>query len=103
MDIEQMAGHILQEQGVSISTMVGLPCIRYQGDFVCMFFPKEESLIVKLAPDHVKSLIAEGIGAEFNYTGKAFKEWVMIPLEFSDDFESYISQSLDYVASKKKK
>ena len=49
----------------------------------------------------VDELIAEGKGREFNLTKKRFKEWVMITLEFEDEYESFLYEALGYAKSKK--
>jgi hypothetical protein len=37
---------------------------------------------------------------EFNFTKKRFKEWVLIPLEFEEDYESFLQEALDYARQK---
>ena len=101
MRFEELSAMLAGEKGVEEATMMKSPCLRYKGEFVGMMFDKEDSLIVKLSPDRVNALIDEGIGAEFNYTGKKFKEWVMIPLEFSDQYQVYLKEALAYARSKK--
>jgi hypothetical protein len=93
---------ILQEDGVEESTMMGTACLRYKGDFMAMFFDKEDALIVKVSPQRVNDLIAEGTGREFNFTKKRFKEWVLIDSEFEADYSSYLYESLDYLKGKNK-
>ena len=100
MSYERAVDKISQEDGVEQSTMMKSPCLRYKGDFMAMMFEKEESLIIKVSPDRVNQIIAEGKGLEFNFTKKRFKEWVLIPLEFEDDYESYIYESLEYAKCK---
>ena len=85
---------ILQHDGVELSTMMKTPCLRYKGSFLAMMFGKEDALIIKVAPERVNELIASGIGMEFNFTKKRFKEWVMILLEFQDDYPDYIKEAL---------
>ncbi|MBT3251719.1 MAG: hypothetical protein HN729_02720 [Candidatus Marinimicrobia bacterium] len=92
---------VLNENGVEESTMMKTACLRYKGDFMAMMFEKEESLIIKVSPDRVNELIENGIGMEFNFTKKRFKEWVLIPLDFENDYESYIYESLDYAKTNK--
>ena len=87
---------VLNENGVGESTMMKTACLRYKGDFMAMMFKKEEALIIKVSPDRVIELIDNGIGMEFNFTKKRFKEWVLIPLGFEKDYESYIYESLEY-------
>ena len=94
---------ITQQEGVEKSTMMKTPCLRYKGEFMTMFFEKEDCLIIKVSPDRVQELIAQGRGMEFNYTGKPFKEWVLIPTEFEDDYDEYIDECLQYAKQKVKK
>jgi len=65
-----------------------------------MMFEKEAALIIKVSPERVNELIAEGKGREFNFTKKRFKEWVLIPIEYEDDYESYIYESLEHAKGK---
>ena len=102
MNFIQMTEPFLSEQGVARSTMMGSTCLRYQGEFVTMMFERQDALIIKVSPEKVNQLIEDGKGVEFNYTGKRFKEWVMIPLEFQDDYSEFVQQALDYAITKSK-
>ena len=68
---------------------------------MAMMFDKEDALIIKVFPERVEELITEGKGMEFNFTKKRFKEWVLIPLEYEDEYESYIYESLEYAKKKR--
>ena len=87
---------ILLEDGVEESTMMKSSCLRYRGSFLAMMFDKEDALIVKVSPERVNELVSSGEGMEFNFTKKRFKEWVLIPLEYQDDYEAYIREALNY-------
>ena len=100
MRYEQVVDKIIQENGVELSTMMKTPCLRYKGEFIAMMFEKEDSLIIKVAPERVNELIVEGKGMEFNFTKKRFKEWVLIPLEFEDEYETYVYEALEYAKKK---
>ena len=76
--------------------MMKTPCLRYKGEFMAMMLEKESALIIKVSPQRVDQLIAEGRGREFNFTKKRFKEWVLIPLKFEDEYEAYIFESFKY-------
>lgn len=80
--------------------MMGTPCLRYRGDFVAMMFAKADSLIIKVSPARVNEIIANGNGNEFNFTKKRFKEWVLIPIEFEDQYEAYLDEALAYAIHK---
>ena len=96
MSYEQAVSSKLAIAGVEESTMMKSPCLRYQGSFLGMMFDKEDALIVKVSPARVNDLIEQGIGIEFNFTKKRFKEWVLIPREFEEDYTSYMQEALRY-------
>jgi len=102
MSYELAVDAILCEEGVEESTMMKSPCLRYRGSFVAMMFKKQDALIIKVSPERVNELISSGKGMEFNFTKKRFKEWVLIPLEFQDEYETYIHEALNYAKSKDK-
>ncbi|MDH5692506.1 MAG: hypothetical protein OEZ47_05335 [Gammaproteobacteria bacterium] len=94
---EQAAKKLLRRKGVERSTMMNSPCLRVDGEFFSMMFEKENCLIVKVSPERVDDLIAQGIGREFNLTRKRFKEWVLIPQDHSQNYEGLMSEALEYV------
>lgn len=100
MDYDVLNSVILQEGGVEASTMMGTPCLRYKGEFMAMMFARENALIIKVSPERVNELIDEGKGMEFNFTGKRFKEWIMIPIDYQEEYESYLFEALDYAKKK---
>ena len=101
MSYDQLVDKIIQEDGVEQSTMMKTPCLRYKGDFISMMFENKDALIIKVSPERVDELITEGKGMEFNFSKKRFKEWVLIPLEYEDEYESYIYESLEYAKKKR--
>ncbi len=102
MGYEAVVGKIIQENGVEQSTMMKAPCLRYKGGFIAMMFEKEDALIIKVSAKRVDELIAQGKGMEFNFTKKRFKEWVLIPLDYEDEYEAYIYEALAYTKGKDK-
>jgi hypothetical protein len=96
MSYDLATSKILQEDGVEMSTMMNAPCLRYKGAFIASVFEKEDCLIIKVSPERVNELIEDGKGMEFNYTKKRFKEWVMIPLEFEEEYELFLHEALDF-------
>jgi len=96
MSYDRTVDKIIQEHGVERSTMMKTPCLRYNGEFMAMMFEKESALIIKVSPQRVDQLINEGKGRAFNFTKKRFKKSVLIPLEFEDEYETYILESFKY-------
>ena len=64
--------------------------LRYNGVLFAMMLDKAGALIIKVSPERVNDLINNDIGMEFNFTKKRFKEWVLIPLEYQDDYEYFM-------------
>lgn len=102
MSYKRAVNVMLQEAGVELSTMMQTPCLRYKGNFIAMWFEKENSLIIKVSPERVTEIILNGNGSEFNFTKKRFKEWVLIPVGLEDDYELYIRESLAYARDHQK-
>ncbi len=102
MSYERAVGAMLRRDGVEESTMMKTPCLRYKGSFIAMMFDKEDALIIKVSPDRVNELISSGKGQAFNFTKKRFKEWVLIPLEFQNEYEAYMNEALDYAKGRDK-
>jgi len=101
MSYEKAANKALAQEGVELSTMMKTSCLRYKGDFVAMMFDKENAMIIKVSPERVNELIAQGVGREFNFTKKRFKEWVLIPEELEAEYEGYMAEAIDYAKGRK--
>jgi len=100
MSYDQAAEKLIRESGVEQSTMMKTPCLRYKGEFLAMMFEKEDALIIKVSAERVGQIIAQGKGNEFSFTKKRFKEWVLIPIDYENDYEAYIYEALAYAKGK---
>lgn len=100
MDFTILTEGISREEGVALSTMMGAPCLRCRGEFMGMFFEREDALIIKVSRERAEELIAAGDGREFRFTGKRFKEWVLIPAASSDRYEAFLYEALSYAREK---
>lgn len=100
MAYDIMMAKAAHENDVSHSTMMKSPCLRYKGQFMTMMFEKEDSLIIKVSPERVDEIIATGKGREFNFTKKRFKEWVLIPRQFEDQYDDFIYEAVAYAKNK---
>lgn len=100
MTYELTEKKLLMEPGVELSTMMSSPCLRYNGTFIGMMFSKGDGLIIKVSSERVNELVDAGEGTEFNFTKKRFKEWVIIPLEFEEEYERYLYEALEYARQK---
>lgn len=75
---ESQISTFLEQKGVTRSTMMGFPCLRYEGDFFASCDHKTGDLIVKLSRGRVEELIQAGEGENFSPAGRPFKEWMVI-------------------------
>ena len=100
MSYDHACDMMLLKEGVVISTMMKTPCLRYHDEFLGMWFEKADALIVKLPHSRVQELIENDLGLEFNFTKKPFKEWVLIPLDFEDQYLGYLEEALEFAKSK---
>ena len=96
MSYTEAVEKIILEEGVELSTMMSSPCLRYMGNFIAMMFDREDALIIKVSKERVDELIDEGIGREFNFTKKKFKEWVLIPADYENRYEAFIYEALEF-------
>jgi uncharacterized protein (TIGR02453 family) len=67
------------DPAVQRSTMMGLPCVRLDGRFFASLDRRTGALLVKLPPDRVRQVIADGHGEPFAPAGRVFREWVAVP------------------------
>ena len=78
----ELAVPLLEQAGVSRSTMMGYPCLRLGGAFFATC-DKQGQLVVKLDEPTVDRLLERGQGLPFAPNGRRFREWVAIPYSVS--------------------
>ncbi len=100
LTFEKLMAKFVASYDAEQSTMMGKRCLRYKGQFFTMMFEREDALIVKVPESRVLELIQEGIGREFNFTKKKFKEWAVIPKGYEDQYENLMLEALHYAKSK---
>lgn len=75
----ELARPILANPGVSRSTMMGLPCLRYEGRFFASFDRRAGAMLAKLSQQRVLELVESRVGEKFSPAGRTFREWVALP------------------------
>jgi hypothetical protein len=70
----ELAAPLLDEAGVTRSTMMGFPCLRLAGDFFASCDRRTGDLIVKLDEAQVDDLVAGGDAEPFAPNGRRFRE-----------------------------
>jgi hypothetical protein len=94
MSYDLTTSAIVREEGVEVSTIMKSTCLRYNDGFLAMIFKREDALVIKVSPERVNELIAEGTGMPFDFTGKRFKEWVLIPADYEEEYDAYLAEAL---------
>jgi uncharacterized protein (TIGR02453 family) len=81
------------DPAVTRSTMMGLPCVRYQGRFFASLEHRTGALLVKLPVSRVAEVIAAGVGEPFAPAGRIFREWVAVPRPDEDLWRSLLGEA----------
>ena len=81
---------------VQRSTMMGLPCVRFDGRFFASLDRRTTALLVKLSRERVDELIADGVGEPFAPAGRIFREWVAIPEPDRSRWQRLLTEARDH-------
>ena len=74
-----LAQPLLEQAGVTRSTMMGFPSLRLDGDFFACCDRQTGDLVVKLNATRAAELIDAGEAASFAPNGRPFREWARVP------------------------
>jgi hypothetical protein len=90
---------ILAREGVATGTMMGFPCLRFEGVFFASCERQSGDLIVKLPADRVEELVAVGEAARFAPNGRVFRDWALIGDRDYARWAQLIEEALTFAAS----
>jgi hypothetical protein len=76
---DRLAEPLLDQTGITRSTMMGLPCLRVNGAFFASYDVRTGNLLVKLSATTVERLLDSGEAQPFAPAGRTFREWAAIP------------------------
>lgn len=91
---------VASDLAITWSTMMGFPCLRYEGAFFASLDHRSDDLVVKLAADDVAARVAAGSGKPFAPTGKVFREWLAIEPAAEQTWRAAMADALAFVRSK---
>ena len=89
---------LLEQAGVTRSTMMGLPCLRIDGAFFASWDRATGALLIKLAEADVDELVAAGTADSFSPAGRRFREWASITPERHEQWPELLDRALQYVS-----
>jgi len=95
-----LAEPLLQQAGVSRSTMMGFPCLRLNGDFFASCDHRNGDLVIKLDEQAVSNLIDAGKAEPFAPNGRRFREWASIPVRRQRSWPALLDQALEIAAAR---
>ena len=75
----ELARPLLDQAGVTRSTMMGVPCLRLHGEFFATCDHRTGGLVVKLDEVQVDRLVEAGRAEPSAPNGRRFREWAAIP------------------------
>jgi hypothetical protein len=87
---------LLARAEVTRSTMMGLPCLRWNGAFFASCDRRTGDLLVKLAETRVDELTAAGRANPFAPAGRRFREWAAIPETRSRTWKRLLDEALEF-------
>jgi hypothetical protein len=96
---EALAEPMLAQAGVTRSTMMGLPCLRIDGQFFGSLDRLTGDLLVKLPEERVEQLVDAGRAHAFAPAGRRFREWAAISPTRRRSWPALLEEALAFVAA----
>ena len=93
-----LARVLMDDPVVERGTMMGLPCLRWNGRFFASMDAKTKDLIVKLPEARVAEIIASGRGQVFAPSRRPFREWVAISTPDEETWEALLAEAKAFAA-----
>ena len=97
-EFSQLAAHLSTDAHVTRSTMMGLPCLRWDGAFFACLDRRSGALVVMLAEARVNELIASGHADPFAPAGRRFKQWAAITAVRQYLWPDYLAEARAFAA-----
>ena len=94
-----LAEPLLGRSNVTRSTMMGLPCLRWNGAFFASCDRRTGDLLVKLAETRVDELVASERANPFAPAGRRFREWAAIPEDRSRSWKRLLDEALEFAST----
>ena len=91
----ELAEPLLEQAGVTRSTMMGFPCLRLSGDFFASCDHRNGNLVIKLDEQRVNELLDAGKAEPFAPSGRPFREWASVPLQKKRSWGPLLDEALE--------
>jgi hypothetical protein len=93
----EVAAPLQSSPAVARSTVMGLPCLRVNGQFVASFDRRTGDLVVKLAEERVHELIERGQAHPFAPSGRRLREWAAISSDRPEQRRALLGEAVAFV------
>src|SRR5215217_2247512 len=93
----ELADERCADPRITRSTMMGLPCLRWQGQFFACLDRRNGDLVVKLSASRVDELVDAKQGGSFAPAGRRFKQWATIRVAHQHLWAGYLAEALSFV------
>jgi hypothetical protein len=95
------ANPLLEQAGVTRSTMMGFACLRLDGAFFASCDHRSGDLVVKLDRARVQELLTSGRAEPFAPNGRVFGEWAAVPVRLSRTWAGLLDDALQHAAKRR--
>ena len=75
---DRLASVYLDVPGVTQGSMMGHPCLKIERTLFASGRRDGDAVVLKLAPERVAALVAQGAGAPFAPAGTPMKKWIVL-------------------------
>ncbi len=89
-----LAEEILTDAAVEEGTMMGMACLRRDGDFLASYFRRDDAMIARVGEVAATALIESGVGNPFAPAQKVFKGWVAVPFDRASHWRAVLRGAL---------
>jgi hypothetical protein len=96
-----LAAPLLNQPGVTRSTMMGYACLRLDGDFFATCDHRTGNLVVKLNDQRLSALLDSETAEPFAPNGRRFREWASIPLQRRRRWGRLLDEALELAARRR--
>lgn len=94
-----IAHSLTEDSRVTHSTMMGLPCLRWNGAFFACLDSRTGDLVIKLSKARVDELIAAREARPFAPAGRPFKQWAAISVARQHVWPGMLTEAHRFVAA----
>jgi hypothetical protein len=95
-----LAERLLQQPGVTRSTIMGFPCLRLGGEFFASCNLRPGQLVIKLDARRAAELIDSVRAEPFAPNGRRFREWVSSPASRHPSWRTLLDEALHNAATR---